>query len=141
MKSTLRRSTNGDHGVYFSKSIGGVHDLLIEDYRVEAPLSSALHFYHSENGTRNAWNVTLRRMTVLPGTDRAIALWDPTIRNIFISDSSIAGADIAVRYEETHADANIVLTRVTTTDSKTKGFYSQAGTHPPGITFVSSTFG
>ncbi len=39
----------------------------------------------------NAWNVTVRRMHVTGAAESAIYLWDPTLRNILIEDSTITG--------------------------------------------------
>ena len=62
-----------DHAVYFSKALTpGVHDILIDGLTVKAAtsgLDSAIHFYHSADGTPNANNVTIRHLTVT-GTER-----------------------------------------------------------------------
>lgn len=125
---------SGDHGIYFSLADGGVHDILVDGYTVDGAggLDSALHFHHSAAGQPNAYNVTVRRMTV-NGTDQAVVLWDPTIRNIVIEDSTITGAtSCAVRYEE---GGTVILRRVKSTGSGNYGFYSSLGASPPGVTF------
>jgi hypothetical protein len=74
------------------------------------------------------------------GTQQAIILWDPTVHDIAIEDSTISAAeDVAVRYESPGA-FGILLAGVTSTDSGSgKGFGSSLGPAPPGVTFVNST--
>ena len=126
-----------DHGVYFEMALGGVHDILIDGLTVDGSggLDSAIHFYHSAAGNPNAWNVTVRRMKVT-GTEQAIIVWDRTVRNIVIEDSTITGATrFAVRYED---GGTLTLRRITSTGSAMGGFYSSLGTNPPGVTFEAS---
>lgn len=125
-------TSNKDHGIYFSSD--GAHDILIEDLTVTpgVGIESALHFFHSPN----SYNVTIRRMHVT-GTQQAIILWDPTLRNIVIEDSTITNARIGVRYEE--PGSGIVLRRVTTIGAA-DGFYSSLGENPPGVTFIDCSF-
>lgn len=130
----------GDHGIYISQSIGGVHDVLVDGYTVDGSggLDSAIHFYHSGVGEPNAWNVTVRNMAVT-GTDQAVVLWDSTLSNIVIEDSTITNAtSIAVRYED---GGTVTLRRVTSTGSGSAGFYSSLGSNPPGVTFDNCNFG
>ena len=133
-----------DHAVYFSMALGGVHDVLIDGLTVDGTasngLDSAIHFYHSETGSPNAWNVTVRRMNVT-GTKIAIMVWDPTLRNIVIEDSTITNARVvAVRYESTGA-SGITFANLTSTGSGSgQGFYSSLGTAPAGVTFVNNSF-
>ena len=84
---TSASTGSGDHAVYFSQAVGGPHDILIDGLTVDGSggLDSALHFYHSTATEKNAWNVTVRRLTV-NGTRQAIQLWDATLRNIVIED-------------------------------------------------------
>ena len=94
---------SGDHAVYFSKALTpGIHDILIDRLTVNAAtsgLDSAIHFYHSAAGAPNANNVTIRHMTDT-GTDQSVILWDQTLHDIVIEDSTITGAlRYAVRYE------------------------------------------
>ena len=123
------------YAVYFSYAVGGPHDILIEDFTVDnslGGLEAALHFYHSDAANRNAWNVTVRRMHVT-GTQQAIMLWDKTLQDIVIEDSTITGAEsYAVRYE---MGDTVMLRRVTSTGSGESGFYSSRGPRPPGVTF------
>jgi hypothetical protein len=123
-----------DHGIYFSQSIGGVHDILVDRLTVDGRggLDSALHFYHSTTTEPNARNVTVRNMTVT-GTGQAVILWDRTISDIVIEDSTITGAGIAVRYEQ---GGTVTLRRVTSSGSISAGFYSSLGKTPPGVTFI-----
>lgn len=129
--------TSGDHGIYFSQSIGGNHDILIDGLAVDGSggLDSALHFYHSVPGEPNAWNVTVRRMNVIK-TDQAIILWDATLRNVLIEDSTISNPiDLAIRYETTGA-SGIVLKNIVSD----KGFYSSQGNNPVGVSFINNSF-
>ena len=103
LASCTGHNDQNDHGIYFSWASDGPHDILIEDLTVDgsgpAPLSSALHFYHSDTANRNAWNVTIRRL-VVTGTYQAVILWDSTLRNITIDGATITNARYnAVRYE------------------------------------------
>jgi hypothetical protein len=128
------------HAVYFSLAVGGPHDLLLDGLAVNNGLrgvKSALHFYHSDASNVNAWNVTVRRMRVTGAAESAIYLWDRTLRDIVIEDSTITGAkDNAVRYE---MGGTVTLRRVTSTGSGEGGFYSSLGTDPPGVTIVDSS--
>jgi len=103
-------------------------------------LTSALHFYHSDAANRNAWNVTIRRLKVT-GTQQAIMLWDPTLRDIRVDTAQIADAlAYAVRYESPGA-SGITLANITSTGSGTgRGFYSSLGPSPPGVTFIDDSF-
>jgi hypothetical protein len=130
-----------DHAFYFSYSAGGAHDLLFEDIDVNGSgyLSSAFHFYHSDATNQNAWNVTVRRLHV-SGTQQAIVLWDPTLRNITFDTATITNAlDVAVRYE-TVGSTGIQLNNITSTGSGNYGFYSTQGKTPAGVTFSNDSF-
>jgi hypothetical protein len=131
-----------DHAFYISQAVGGPHDLLFEDITVDGRggLASAFHFYHSDSDHRNAWNVTVRRLHVT-GTQQAIMLWDPTLRDITFDTADIANAlSVAVRYESPGA-SGIVLARITSTGSGSgRGFYSSLGSSPAGVTFVDNSF-
>ena len=73
--SCTGHNDRNDHAVYFSYAVGGPHDILIDGLTVDgtgpSPLSSALHFYHSDSTNGNAWNTTIRRL-VVSGTYTAI---------------------------------------------------------------------
>ena len=130
----------GGHNVYVSyATTPGPHDILIDGLKVDDPngyTTAALHFYHSNGTNPNAHDVTVRNLRVT-GTQQAIMLWDPTIRNIVIEDSTITNAkDTAVRYEQ---GSTITLRRVTSTGSGQYGFYSSLGASPPGVTFTDSS--
>ena len=131
-----------DHAVYFSYAVGGPHDILIDGLTVDgtgpAPLSSALHFYHSDSTNKNAWNTTIRNL-VVNGTYQAVILWDSTLRNITIDGATITNARYnAVRYE--NPGSGIVLKDVTSSGSGQRGFSSSLGANPPGITFINNSF-
>ena len=142
LASCTGHNDQNDHAVYFSYAVGGPHDILIDGLTVDGtgptPLSSALHFYHSDSTNRNAWNTTIRRL-VVNGTYTAIFLWDSTLRDITIDGATITNARYgAVRYEE--PGQRITLANMTSTGSGTFGFYSSAGDPPPGVTFINSSF-
>jgi hypothetical protein len=131
------------HAVYFSYAVGGPHDIVIDGLTVDnslGGLKSALHFYHSDAANRNAWNVTVRRMRV-SGTDQAIIVWDPTLRNVTIDTATITNAlRYAVRYESPGA-TGMVLTNITSTGSGLgAGFFSSLGPTPLGLTMVDNSF-
>jgi hypothetical protein len=106
------------HAVYFSFALGGVHDVLIDGLTVDGSggLSSAIQFYHSATSNPNAWNVTVRRLKV-SGTDQAIIVWDPTLRNITVDTAMITNAlRVAVRFESAGA-SGITFVNVTSKGS------------------------
>lgn len=129
-----------DHGVYFSEAVGGPHDIVLDNLAVDGSggLDSAIHAFHSDADNKNAWNVTITRLSVW-GTGQALILWDDTLHDWTISDSTITGAtDYAVRYESLGA-TGIRFVNVTSTGSGTgRGFYSSLGDNPPGVTFVNT---
>jgi hypothetical protein len=130
---------SGDHSIYFSQAVGGPHDILVENYTVDGAggVNTALTFYHSDASNQNAWNVTIRDMTVT-GTRQAVEIWDSTIKNLVIDGARITNArSHAVRYELGSA---ITLKDITTTNSGGQGFYSSKGSNPPGVTFVNNSF-
>ncbi len=130
-----------DHGVYVAHGLGGPHDLLFEDFSVDGRggLTSAFHFYGSEDGNPNAWNVTIRRLSVA-GTQQAVMLWDRTLHDITIDTATITDArDFAIRYESRGA-TNIVLANITSRGSGSgKGFQSSLGNEPEGVTFINDS--
>ena len=129
--------TNG-HIVYFSYAVGGAHDITLDNFTVDDPngwAASAFHFYHSDATNKNAWNVTIRNSRVT-GTQQAFMVWDPTIHDLLVEDTTISGAKrIAVRYEQ---GSPITLRRVTSSGSGDWGFYSSKGSNPPGVSFIDS---
>jgi hypothetical protein len=142
LASCTGHNDRNDHGVYFSWSADGTHDVLLEDLTVDGsgptPLASAVHFDHSDSANRNAWNVTVRRL-VVTGTYQAVILWDSTPRNITIDGATITNARYsAVRYEG--PGSGIILKDIVSTGSGQKGFYSSLGSNPPGVTFVNDSF-
>jgi hypothetical protein len=130
-----------DHAVYFSYAVGGPHDILIDGLSVDGtgprPLSTALHFFHSDAANANAWNTTVRRL-VVTGTYTAISIWDRTLHDVTIDTASITNARYgAVQYEE--PGERITLRNVLSTGSGDFGFYSTLGDAPPGITIINSS--
>ena len=136
--ASITSTSSLDHGVYFSYALGGVHDILIDGLNVDGSggLASAIHAYHSDASNPNAWNVTITDLSVTR-TGQAIILWDSTIHDWTISDSTITNAQYrAIRFEEGGTD--IAFVNVVSTNSG--GFYSSMGANPPGITFVNNSF-
>ena len=146
LRNTVLRPKVGDtpthgHAVYFSWAVGGAHDILIDNMFVDDPngwVTAAWHFYHSDASNQNAWNVTIRNSKVT-GTNQAVMLWDATLHDIVIEDTTFTGAkQFAIRYEEAAAARRVTLRRVTSTGSGQQGFFSYSGSNPPGVTFIDS---
>jgi len=141
-RATTANGSPWDHAFYLAQAVGGPHDLLFEDTTVDGRggLATAFHFYHSTATARNAWNVTVRRLHV-SGTQNAIMLWDPTLRDVRFDTADITNAlSNAVRYETVGA-TGIVLARITSTGSGSgEGFYSSQGVAPAGVTFIDNSF-
>ena len=138
--ATSVSSPTTDHAIYVSRAAGGVHDLLFEDITVDGRggLASAVHLYGSDAGNPNAWNVTVRRLTVT-GTQQAIILYDSTLHDIVIDGATITGAlSYGVRYERPGSD--IFLANITTIASGVQGFQSPYGSNPPGVVFINDSF-
>ena len=140
--STVRpiaEATRRGHIVYFSWAVGGAHDITFDNFTVDDPngyTMAALHFYHSDSTNLNAWNVTVRNSHI-NGTQQAVMLWDRTLHDVVIEDTTITGAtDTAVRYEY---GSSITLRRVTSNGSGQYGFYSSLGSSPPAVTFIDSS--
>jgi len=141
--STVRpiQGSNNTHGhvVYFSWAVGGAHDITFDNFTVDDPngwAAAALHFYHSDATNQNAWNVAIRNSKI-KGTQQAFILWDPTIHDVLVEDTTITSAKrFAVRYEQ---GKTITLRRVTSTGSGEQGFFSYAGSNPPAVTFTESS--
>jgi hypothetical protein len=131
-----------DHGVYFSEAVDGPHDIALETLSVDGSggLDSAVHAYHSDASNKNAWNVTITGMSV-SGTAQAVILWDSTLHDWTIRDSTISSAsDYAVRYESPGA-TGISFINVTSFGSGSgTGFYSSLGSSPPGVTFTNTSW-
>jgi hypothetical protein len=139
-RATTAEGNSTEHAIYFSHAVGGPHDIVLEDVSVDGSgyLASALHFFHSDSANRNAWNVTVRRLTVR-GTQQAIILWDETVQNVTIDGATITNAlAVAVRYEG--PGQNITFRNITSTGSGQYGFYSSLGSSPPGVTFSGNSF-
>ena len=134
--------SNNDHAVYFSNAVGGPHDIVIDDLKVDGRggLTSALTFYHSDASNQNAWNVTIRRLRVT-GTWQAIILWDKTLHDIRFDDAQITNAtNVAVAFEGLGAEGIVFSNSTSTGSGAGTGFYSSLGVAPPGISFINSSF-
>jgi hypothetical protein len=75
------------------------------------------------------------------GTNEAIILWDPMLRNITVDTATITNAlSVAVRHEAPGA-SGIVYANITSTGSGSgTGFYSTLGPNPPDVIFVNNSF-
>lgn len=150
--SSVHRTLEGqtsEHGAYFSHSQDGCHDILIEDFTVEATdamgLASGIHADHADNGLVNAYNVTVRNLTFHGNGAQGSSVQDGIILwTVPLHDWTFDGATItndngnSVRYEAT--GTNIVFQNVTTTGSRFQPFYSSQGANPPGVTFINCSF-
>jgi len=138
--STSRSAPAVDHAVYIANALDpGPHDIAFENLTVDGRggLASAMHFFHSTPAAPNASDLTVRGLQVI-GTQQAIMLWDPTLRNIRFDDVRITNALVyAVRYETVGAKG-IVLSDVRSTGSGFAGFFSSRGSSPSGITITNS---
>ena len=140
--STVRpiaTATQRGHAVYLSYAVGGAHDLTFDNFTIDDPggrgAQAGFHFYHSDAANQNAWNVTVRNSRIT-GTQQGFMVWDPTIHDVLVEDTTISGATrIAVRYDE---GSRITLRRVTSTGSGERGFFSDKGSKPPEVTFIDS---
>lgn len=135
-RATSISAPTTDHAVYFSQAVGGPHDITIDGLTVDGSgyLASAVHFYHHDAANANAWNVTIRDLTVT-GTQQAIIIWDSTLHDILVDGARVTNAlDVAVRYED--PGTRITVANVTSTGSGQAGFYSSLGANPPGLTLV-----
>ena len=137
MTSTYAGS--GDHSIYFSQAVGGPHDILIDGYTVDGSggVNTALTFYHSDATHQNAWNVTIRNMTV-SGTHQAVEIWDSTLRNITIEGARITNA--RSQPCATNSGPRSRSRTSTRPDRVGRGFYSSKGSNPPGVTFINNSF-
>jgi hypothetical protein len=139
-RATTRDGSAWDHGVYIAHAVGeGPHDILIEDLTVDGRgfLASAVHFDHGDAANPAAHDVTVRRLTVT-GTQQAIILWRPTLRNVTFDTATITNAlAYAVRYESEGA-SGIGFANIVSTGSGYRGFYSSQGPAPAGVTFTNS---
>jgi hypothetical protein len=143
MRSCLGRATvvdapAVDHAFYISNALApGPHDLTFENITVDGRggLASAFHFDHQEAGAPNASGVTVRRLQVT-GTQQAIIMWVPTLRNIRFDTVDIRGAlSHAIRYESI-GSKRIVFAHFTSRGTGGEPFFSSQGDAPPGVSFV-----
>src|SRR5205085_7536280 len=110
-----------DHAVYMGQALApGPHGIDIENLTVhgEGNLATAFHFFHgADNGGVNAWDVTIRGLTVT-GTQQAFLIWEPTVHDILLDGATISGAKAyAVRYETIGSiwPKNVVIRNVPST--------------------------
>jgi len=131
-----------DHAFYIADATSpGPHDLRFENISVDGRggLASAFQFFHSVPGAPNASNVTITGLDVV-GTQEAIILADPTLRNITIESATITNALLYAVFYETTGAQGIVLSQVTSTGSGSgRGFFSTQGPSPPGIDFFDTS--
>jgi hypothetical protein len=138
--STSSSAPSLDHAIYVSRAAGGPHDLVFEDITVDGRggLASAIQFYGHDDGSPNAWNVWVRRLSVT-GTQQAIMIWDSTLHDIVVDTATVSGAlRNGVRYEDPGRD--IFLANVTTVASGVRGFVSSHGDRPPGVILINDSF-
>lgn len=141
---TLEANTS-EHGAYFSHSRGGVHDILIEDFTVNATdpmgLATGIHADHADNGLVNAYNVTVRNLTFHgngaqgSSVQDGIILWTVPLHDWTFDGASITNSNgNAIRYEA--AGQRILFQNVVSTGTRYAPFYSSTqGAAPAGVTF------
>jgi hypothetical protein len=134
-----------DHALYFSYALEGWHDILVEDFTVNATdtmgLASGVHMDHgyaADAPNVAAHGVTVRRLTFNGNkgiaSQQAIILWQPPTRDWLFDGATITDAGgVAIRYEPTPG-TNIVFKDITSVNSG--GFYSSQGPTPAGVTFI-----
>jgi hypothetical protein len=133
--------------MYFSYALDGWHDILIEDFTVNATdtmgLASAIHMDHGGPGDAPnvaAHGVTVRRLTFngnksIP-SQQAILLWYPPLHDWTFDGATITNAGgFAIRFESTPA-SRIVFKDITSVNSG--GMYSSQGANPSGVTFINN---
>ena len=142
-RATTASGNTIDHAVYFAHALGaGPHDILFEDITVDGAgnLASAFHFYHGDvRPTRNAWNVTVRRLTVDrdPAGDHPVGRRPPRHHVRRARRSPTRGVRRPLRVQRR---CEIVFKDIISTGSGQHGFYSSMGTNPPGVTFTNDSF-
>ena len=130
-----------DHAIYVSLSTGGANNLVFDNIVVEDSvfdgLGTAFHFYHSGGGYVNAHDVEITNCTIY-GTQTPIILWDGTLQNIHISNTTIIDPMLsAIRYEGSGTATGIIFNTVVSSGSSGGvGFSSSEGANPPGVTFI-----
>jgi hypothetical protein len=141
-RATTPDGSTWDHGVYIAHAAGaGPHDILIENLTVDGRgnLASAVHFDHGDAVNPAARNVTVRNLTSV-GTQQAIIVWTPTVRNVVFDGADIRDARAyGVRFESRGA-SGIEFRNITTANSGYGGFFSSMGSDPPGVTFENNSF-
>ena len=145
-RATTANGSTWDHAVYMGQALApGPHDITIDDLTVhgEGNLATAIHFFHgADDGGVNAHNVLIRNLTVT-GTQQAFLIWEPSVSNVTLDGALISNAKAyGVRYETIGSSwpSGIVLRNVTSTGSGYQGFFSSAGSSPPGISFSTDSF-
>ena len=122
---------NNDHGVYFSSSSNGAHDLVLEDFDVQgnatAPLSSAWHHDHDPN----CYNLRGERWKV-KGVYTGVFFYSHEKHDITLKDWTIdAGRETGI--DLTYPAPNIRLENVIVTNTPVK-LHAPNGT--AGLTIV-----
>jgi hypothetical protein len=140
--ATAATGNTTEHAIYFSNAAAvGPHHLRAEHIWVDGRghLASAIHADHGDATNPPAYDVTVRDLHVT-GTQQAIILWRPALRNWTFDGATIPGAlEYAVRYESV-GGTGITFANITSTGSGVQGFYSTQGSKPPGVTFVNDSF-
>jgi hypothetical protein len=132
-----------DHAFYISNALApGPHDLKFENISVDGRggLASAFHFDHQAPGAPNASRVTVRQLEVI-GTQQAIIMWEPALRDIRFDTVNIRGAlSHAIRYESIGGE-RIVFAHITSRGTGGEPFYSLQGDAPPAVSFIDEHLG
>jgi hypothetical protein len=132
-------ATTSDHALYFSYSLTGPHDILIDHYTVTATnattgLQSGVHADHgypADSPNLAAHHITITNFTFNGNasivTQQPFILWQPPFHDWTLDTATITNAgDTAVRYEPI-SGSNNVIKNVTSTGSASHGFFSSLG--------------
>lgn len=141
---TLEANTS-EHGAYFSHSQNGCHDILIEDFTVNATdamgLATGIHADHADGGLVNSYNVTVHNLTFHgngaqgSSVQDGIILWTVPLHDWTFDGASITNSNgNAIRYEA--QGTNMVFKNIVSTGTRYQPFYSSTqGANPPGVIF------
>jgi hypothetical protein len=140
-RATTADAPTVDQAFYISNAATvGPNHLLFEDISVDGRggLASAFQFDHGDRANPNASDVTVRRLHVI-GTQSAIILWFPVLRNIVFTDVDIRDPlSHAIRYES-KGGSGIIFAYITSSGSGAEPFFSSQGGKPPGVTFFNDS--
>ncbi len=138
------RSNANDHAIYFTDSLGGCHDILLDGMSLtpnaSAPLHSWLHlFTHGYPGGAGAYNVTAKNADIT-GTRQQVMIWDASMHDLLLEDVSLHdGIRFAIRHEKGTA---VTLRRIQSEGTVEAGLVAAVGTSRTldGCAYVAGEF-